>query len=248
MQPMSSPVPATPITNLIEVHSHLIPAVDDGSRSVEESLAIARALVGRGYSQLVCTPHIWPSLPNNNLENIRTAVGALQAAIDGAGIALKLHVGGEVALRPALLKTPIEQIPTYADLGKHILVDAWIYDWEPWLTPVIRHLQEGGRTVILAHPERLGLIQTDLSAISRLQDMGVLFQGNLYCFADTPGELTREVADRMLQEKQYFMLGGDLHREDSLASRFKGFDLVLAGQGVKRVTKLLRDNPATLLG
>lgn len=239
---------ATAGLGLVEVHSHLIPAVDDGSRTQAESIAIARECVARGYNRLVCTPHIWPDLPHNNLPAIRKAVADLQLQLDDAGVALRLYVGGEINLREGLTEVAPDSLPTYADRGTHVLVDAWIWKWETWLTPTIRHLQQGGRTVILAHPERLGLIQDHPSQIKRFQDHGVLFQGNLYCFADAPGQPTREVAERMLDAGQYFMLGGDLHRSETLDARWRGLERVIARCGLDLVKTLLQDRPATLLG
>ncbi len=244
---MDPPTHSTSGLGLIEVHSHLIPAVDDGSRSVEESIAIGRLLVDRGYGQLVCTPHIWPDLPDNHKDQIISRVRSLQADFTSAGVPLTLHPGGEISLRPHLATVDPDTLPTYANLGKHFLVDTWIWKWESWLTPVIKHLQQGGRAVILAHPERLGMLQADPALVTKLQDLGVLLQGNLYCFADDPSEPTRQLADRYLSENRYFMLGGDLHRLDTIDSRFAGLEKVLSKVGVENLRRLLKTNPQSLL-
>jgi protein-tyrosine phosphatase len=236
------------LSGLVEVHSHLIPAVDDGSRNVEESVAIARAMVEHGYEHLVCTPHIWDDLPHNNAPEILRRVTSLQADLTAAGVGLKLYPGGEVNLTPSIRSMDPALIPTYGGLGKHVLCDAWIWEWEPWLTQVIRHLQMGGeRTLILAHPERLGLIQNDPSAIDRFADLGLLFQGNMYCLVDPEGEITREIAELMLERKQYYMLGGDVHRLDSLPKRFKGLQRAVDLLGTQDAGRLLRENPLKLL-
>lgn len=237
------------LSGLVEVHSHLIPAVDDGSRSVDESVAIARVLIEHGYDHLVCTPHIWDDLPHNNVPEIARKVTALQRALDDARVGLTLHAGGEVNLTPSLLKIDPATLPTYAGLGRHMLCDAWIWDWETWLTPVIRHLQMGGqRTLIMAHPERLGLVQGDPSTVDRLADLGLLFQGNMYCLVDPEGEITREIAELMLEKNQYYMLGGDIHRIDSMPKRIRGLERTVALLGADQAGKLLRDNPLRLLG
>lgn len=244
---MHTPNHPTTGMGLIEVHSHLIPDVDDGSRSVAESVTIAQLLVERGYEQLVCTPHIWPDLDHNEKNQIIRRVEQLQLDLNDAGVPLKLHSGGEISLRPGLLSIHPDTLPTYANLGRHFLTDTWIWKWEPWLNGVIKHLQSGGRTVILAHPERLGMLQDDPSLVDRLQDLGVLLQGNLYCFADERGEPTRELADKFLAENRYYMLGGDLHREDTVHTRFKGLEKVLAKIGLEGVRQLMHTHPAKLL-
>lgn len=234
--------------SLIEVHAHLLPGVDDGSRSTAESLDIARTLVSLGYSQLICTPHVWPDLVRNTLPNIRGWVRDLQAALDAAHIPLKLHAGAEINLHPHLLSLDPDTLPTLGDTGTHFLVDAWLWNWEPWLTPVLRHLQKGGRTVILAHPERLGLFQSDPTTLPKLQDLGVLFQGNMYCLTHSEGSEVRDLAESLLDGGHYHLLGGDLHRLDSLPKRIQGLETALAGLGSDGLIRYLRTHPAQILG
>lgn len=239
---------ATSGLNLIEMHAHLIPDVDDGSRTPAESVTIAQQLVERGYSHLVCTPHVWPNLPHNHTREIARRVVELQTHLTSSGVPLTLLTGGEINLQPGLLRVHPDTLPTYGLRGTHFLVDAWVWNWESWLTPVIKHLQQGGRTVILAHPERLGLLQNEPSRIRKFQDLGVLFQGNLYCFADPKGERTRALADQYLDEGYYYMLAGDLHREDTLECRFKGLERVTSRLGLDGLTTYLRTHPGRLLG
>jgi hypothetical protein len=70
----------------------------------------------------------------------------------------------------------------------------------------------------------------------------------MYCLTDPEGEPTREIAESMLDQDRYFCLGGDLHRLDSLGKRWKGLTAALTRAGPARATRLLRDNPAKLLG
>ncbi|MFN4244190.1 MAG: CpsB/CapC family capsule biosynthesis tyrosine phosphatase [Tepidisphaerales bacterium] len=241
--------PAAPTAglDLIEIHAHLLPGIDDGCANLAESLAVARHCVSLGYRHLVCTPHIWTDLPGNTRPAIERHVADLQLTLNRAGIPLTLYPGGEVNLHRGLLDTDPATLPTFASLGTHLLVDAWLWSWPDWLTPVLKHLQTGGRTVILAHPERLGLLQDDLDLVRRFLDLGVLLQGNLYCFADPPHEPTRQLADRYLDDGLYFALAGDLHRPDTLPGRVAGLQKVIDRIGLDGAVRLLRDQPSTLL-
>ena len=80
-----TPVPAGQIGR-VDVHSHLIPAVDDGCQSLDESIECARLLVREGYTHSFCTPHVWPNLPLNTVENIRRMVADLQIALERADV------------------------------------------------------------------------------------------------------------------------------------------------------------------
>src|SRR5690349_17751445 len=97
----------------IDVHSHLLPGVDDGCATLDESLACARKLVEAGYTHAFCTPHIWPNLPQNTVAEISKRTARLQQAFDEAQVPLKLFPGGELNLRPEITDTPPEELPTY---------------------------------------------------------------------------------------------------------------------------------------
>src|SRR5881628_2751945 len=98
---------------LIDVHSHLLPGVDDGCGTIAESIACARGLVSAGYTHAFCTPHIWPSLPHNNVREIPQRTKELQNALDESDVALRLLPGGELNLRSQTLQTPPDEVLTY---------------------------------------------------------------------------------------------------------------------------------------
>src|SRR3978361_2339128 len=88
---------------MIDLHSHILPGIDDGSKSLEVSLAMARIAVADGITQMACTPHIYPGLYMNDKAGITAARDALQRSLDEHGIALKLTTGADVHLVPGLL-------------------------------------------------------------------------------------------------------------------------------------------------
>src|SRR4051794_18383380 len=112
------------MTGLIDVHSHLLPGVDDGCKTFAESLACARLLVEAGYSHCFCTPHIWPTY-DNTIDTIPGNVTQLQSHLDAAGINLRLLPGGEINLRAEYASTPREKVMTYALQNRHVLIDMW---------------------------------------------------------------------------------------------------------------------------
>src|SRR5262245_41174397 len=121
----------------VDVHSHLLPGIDDGCESLDESLACARVLVSEGYTHSFCTPHVWPSLPLNTVENIRRAVADLQIVLEKAGIPLRLLPGGEINLREDTLHTAPKDLVTYDMAGRHVLIDLWAEKLPPFFAPNI---------------------------------------------------------------------------------------------------------------
>ena len=234
-------------TGRIDVHSHLLPGIDDGCQSIEDSVACAKRLVEAGYSHSFCTPHIWPSLPNNKIDRIIERVRRTQELFDQAKVPLKLFPGGEMSLRPDFTEAPREMLVSYGMAGKHCLVDLWAEKLPPFFETSVRWLQSKGLTVILAHPERMRAVQEDPSLADRFAKLGILLQGNLQCFGDPPHAATRQVAERFLSEGRYFMLGSDLHNLATLPLRMNGLSRVIEMAGDAASLILTRDHPWTLV-
>ena len=235
------------MTGRIDVHSHLLPGVDDGCASLEESLKCARRMVAAGYTHSFCTPHYWPNL-KTSVATIARWTMELQAALDVAAIPLLLTPGAEISLRPGLSRTAPEEIISYGLARRHVLIDLWA-DELPWFfEPEVKWLQSLGMTVILAHPERMRAVQSEPGLADYFQRLGVLLQGNLQCFSDEPGAPTRVTVERYLREGRYFMLGSDLHNLRSLDVRLDGLRRAIELAGQEAVDRLTNENPRQLLG
>jgi protein-tyrosine phosphatase len=231
----------------IDVHSHLLPGIDDGCKTVEESLACARMMVEAGYTHSFCTPHIWPGY-SNTIKSIPQMVTTLQGELDSAGIPLKLIPGGEINLRPDYMSaTPPNEVVTYALNGRYVLFDIWCDKLPEHVAPSVEWLQSLGLTVILAHPERMRAVQDEPELADYFQERGVLLQGNLQCLSDPPTARTRQIADRFLREDRYFMLGSDLHSLETLPPRLAGLKRAIELVGNDTVDRLTKKNPAKLL-
>jgi protein-tyrosine phosphatase len=231
----------------IDVHSHLLPGVDDGCPTLEESIECARMLVGAGYSHCFCTPHVWPSLPHQSRQTLPQWTADLQSALETAGVPLSLLPGGELNLGPATMTLPPDRIISLALADRYILVDMWADKLPDWFVPTILWLQKRNLTVILAHPERMRAVQDQPQLSEQLTDMGVLLQGNLQCFADRPDSFTRRTAELFLTGGRYFVLGTDCHNIKGLEHRLVGLKNAIAAAGEEVVDRLTRENPRQLI-
>jgi protein-tyrosine phosphatase len=232
-------------TGRIDVHSHLLPGIDDGCKTVEESLECARALVGGGYTHAFCTPHIWPTYRGISRLSVPRWCKALQAQLSASDIPLTLLPGGEMNLYLGVERTPAEEIIPLA-LGNYMLVDMWAEKLPAFFEPAIRWLQSLGLTVILAHPERMRAVQDQPKVIDEIRAMGVLLQGNLQCFSDKPEALTRRCAERFLSDGKYFLLGSDSHNPGSMDVRVNGLKRAIELVGDEKVDELTKANPRKL--
>ena len=232
---------------MIDTHCHLLPGVDDGCKSVDESIACARLLVGAGYSRAVCTPHIWSSLRHNTRDEIPRRVAALQRAYDDAGVALRLYPGGEHNLTELRGVADARDLITYNLAGRHVIADVWADEFPAYAWDRVRWMQDAGLTVILAHPERMRPVQEDPGLIDLLVKAGVLLQGNLQCFGDPDGSPTRTTAERLLRERRYFMLGSDTHNLATMPVRLSGLEMARALAGDELMRELTVENPNLLV-
>jgi protein-tyrosine phosphatase len=231
----------------IDIHSHLLPGVDDGCESLEDSIFCARELVAAGYTHCVCTPHVWPSFPKNNVAEIPPAVERLQRRLTEAGIALSLLPGGELNMRTDTRFTPSNELVSYGMRGRFVLIDLWAERLPVFFDPTVQALQAMGVTVILAHPERMRAVQEHPELADHFKSLGLLLQGNLQCFGDPIGSATRETAERFLSENRYFALGSDLHNPRSMPVRFAGLSRVREAVGEDGLEQLTMINPALLI-
>jgi protein-tyrosine phosphatase len=249
---MTNPTPSKPpplLSGRVDVHSHLLPGLDDGCRNEQESLTCVRALMESGYVGTVCTPHVIPDLyPHINIENVADWVRFLQSRIDEAGLSFRLWAGGEVRLQKKLIDwMQAFGVPTLGD-SKVVLVDLWEPKWPRYADRQIDWLLSNGYQPMLAHPERTAGSENFLRTIATLAGRGVWMQGNLRCFTGEEGDLSRTLAERLLEEGRYQMLALDLHRVDTLESRLAGLDLLNARLGAEALDRLVADQPRTLLG
>ena len=241
------------IEGRIDVHTHLLPAIDDGCTSVNASLQCARLLVENGYTHAFCTPHIWPNLPDNNVGTIAPRVAQLQAHLDRNDIALQLIPGGELnidSLWPALRTWDRAQIPTYALAGRYVLFDFWakrLRDCREALFDGTRHLRSLDLEPILAHPERIMALQDNPDAIDELRENGVLLQMNLWCLTEPTDSTIYQTAVRLLKEGKYFMFGTDCHNPESLPRSIEGLEIARSVVGDAIVDIMTKSNPRRLL-
>jgi protein-tyrosine phosphatase len=233
------------LTGLIDLHSHLLPGIDDGCRTLEESLDCVRTLLDHGFVGTTCTPHMGMSaFPENSPANIAGKVAALQEQLRQAGLNYPLWAGGELRLADDTFAWLSEHgIPTLGP-GRHVLIDYWGRRWPAYADRVVEHLLEQGYHPILAHPERMDLEDQEWDTVlAGLQQRGVWLQGNLKCLAGREGPRVGLRALRLLRESSYSLLATDMHGTPDLVDRLAGLRVVEHEVGQAKLRELLVDGP-----
>src|SRR5271165_1252840 len=161
---------------MIDLHSHILPGIDDGAGDISVSLAMAKASVAQGVSVLACTPHILPGLYHNTGPAIREAVQKLQQTLDQEGVSLRLVTGADAHICPDFVSgLRSGQILTIAD-SRYVLVEPPHHTAPPQLEDFFFNLVVAGYVPILTHPERLSWVPQRYETIKKLVQTGVWMQ------------------------------------------------------------------------
>ncbi len=160
---------------MIDIHTHLLPDVDDGVKTKEESIALLKEYKKAGFTAIVCTPHLHDPFVETKIFNIRDAFAWFEQ--EAASFGITAYLGSELYIRTI----PGKYIPF---LGRFQLIETNV-DVEPlFLLDRIFDLQMDGLTVILAHIERYSWFSPDSNIANRMREMGVLFQVNVEMLND----------------------------------------------------------------
>lgn len=161
---------------MIDLHSHILPGLDDGSPDLAMSLEMARLAVADGTTHMACTPHVMPGVYENATPNIAEAVQALELELHRAAIPLTLYVGADVHLAPDLPdRLRLGTVPTLNG-SRYFLFEPPHHILPPRLEDFAARLIGAGFVPILTHPERLTWIKANYDVIERLNTLGCLIQ------------------------------------------------------------------------
>ncbi len=238
--------PPPPPVGRIDIHSHLLPGIDDGCASLDESIECIRMLRVAGYVGTVCTPHIWPRhLPDNTPTLIKQRVDDLRREVAAKGIEYAIWPGGELQLfEGAIDWMQAHGVPTLAG-SRCVLTDYWGDDWPDWAPGIYRWLIDRRYQPILAHPERMP-IAGDASfdkVLRELESMGVWLQGNFQCMTGEEGYTPDMLVRAWLTDNRYRFMALDMHGPDTLGGRLDGLLLVETEFGRDKLESFVTNAP-----
>lgn len=232
----------------IDIHSHLLPGIDDGCETLDESLDSIRRLKDFGYVGTICTPHCWPNnFPHITPAHIQVWTESLQQEIDSAGLDYRLWTGGELRIYPGAIQwMQANGVPTLAE-SNYVLCDFWEPNWQDWIDETIDWLLEQGYRPILAHPERSPTHDDYDAHLDRIVGKGVLLQGNLRCFTGEEGHYPDQAVRQYMNEGRYALLALDMHRPNALQGRLDGIAIASEEFGENTINAMIDSEVRRLL-
>jgi len=198
-------------TDLVtDVHSHLIPGIDDGAKSLDDSISLILGLQSLGYKKIITTPHVMSDYYKNDKEIILTGLSRLKEALKLHKIDVDIEAAAEYYLDEHFEKL-IDQKELLTFGKDMVLFELSFFEEPKVLDNIIFKLQLEGYTPVLAHPERYSYWHRSMDKYEKLIDKGVLFQANLGSFSGNYGPEVMKVAEKMVENNWLSLLGSDTH-------------------------------------
>lgn len=233
-----------PPEGYIDLHSHYVPAIDDGAKTQEQGEAMCRLLRQVGFSMVVATPHIRSGMFPNTAAGLREAHAAFAEKADDMpvlGLGAE-HYFDDVAL--SLFRNGKEQ--RYPG-GFAALIELTPKRFPSYLARMFFELTSRRLQVVLAHPERYHPLFRKSDAIDPLTAAGVLPQLDLMSLVGHYGRRPKKAAERMLDEDIYYVACSDVHRPADVDKVEKAIRVLEKRVGKTRTKELLFENPRHIL-
>ncbi len=200
---------------VVDIHSHLLPGIDDGAPDTDTSLKLINGLTAKGIQKIITSPHVMADIHKNTPETILQASNILAPVLQASAVNIPFSYGAEYLLDEQFLdKLHNGQIlPLFDD---HILVET-PFLYRPFnLEDHIFQIQAAGYTPVLAHPERYLYMFTEQELFFKVRDLGCKLQMNVLSLTGYYGKSEKDCAKFLLENNLYEYFGSDMHHERHL--------------------------------
>ena len=234
---------------MIDLHTHVLPGIDDGPPTVDGSLEMARAAAAAGTTTLVATPHITWELPND-AAIVADGVAALQPQLDAAGIPITVRTGGELAVSKAIEMTDEQLEGLRLGGGEWLLAECPLSSSAVGFDSLVQTLMVRGHRIVLAHPERSPIMQRHPEILERLVAAGMLGSITAGSLRGDFGNTVRRFTLDLLERDLVHNIASDAHdtrrRRPGIDGAIEAAEEELPGAG-ERLEWMTVDVPRAVL-
>ncbi len=218
-----------------DIHSHFIPGIDDGCKTIEESLTLIRAMAELGFRKLITTPHIMSDYFKNNSSNINEGLIKLREKLASEFIHVELEAAAEYYLDDVFLKLLHSGNLLTFGKEKYLLIEVSYINYPENFNSMVFDIIVQGYTPVLAHPERYPYWSVKFEEFKKLRDMGLLFQLNITSLSGYYGPDVKRTAEKLAANNMIDFLGSDVHHDKHMMALRKSLSS-------KVLSKLLEGN------
>lgn len=206
-----------------DIHSHLIPGIDDGAKTMDDSLKLIRAFKELGYKKLITTPHIMSDQYRNTPEIILSGLEKVRTELINQNLEIELDAAAEYYIDNEFLKLIEEKKlltfgskddnhnPGNLTSGRYVLVEMSFFSEPPMLKDALFNLQVTGYKPVLAHAERYSFWHNDYGKFEDMKARGALLQLNIGSLTGYYSPETKKIAERLIDDGMFDLIGSDCH-------------------------------------
>lgn len=197
---------------MLDLHCHILPGVDDGARTLNDSLAMAEKAISQGITHILCTPHHNNGKYSNPADQVIEQVAKLQREFDQRNLPLTLLEGQEVRITGTLLEDIAKGEILFTDLDDtYILIEFPTGEVPAYTEQLFFQLLSQGHTPVIVHPERNTVFRKDPNELIPFLEMGVLTQITAPSIVGIFGKDIKKTAKQMLKHNMIYMVASDAH-------------------------------------
>jgi tyrosine-protein phosphatase YwqE len=204
-------------TNFVDIHSHILPGIDDGAKTIEDSKFLLENMINFGFSKIITSPHTIENIWNNTPESIAKALAFTKEKLPILTEKVTLKAASEYILDDYFV-TLFEQGNILTIKDKFVLVEMSYINPPIQLFDYLFNLQVAGYIPVLAHPERYVFYHGDFSNYTKLKKAGCYFQMNILSATGYYGKEVAKIADELLKKNMIDFVGSDFHHKNHIAS------------------------------
>lgn len=233
---------------MIDVHSHIIPKIDDGATSFEESYTMFNEAVKTGFTDIIATSHYIEDYYETDCVERQAWIEAMNKALKENNINLNIHSGNEIYITQNLVKLIKERKASTLAGSKYVLFELPMNNNIVYLNETIFEIKSSGFVPIIAHPERYAFVQRNPNMLIDLIKQGVLFQGNYASIIGRYGNHAKNTIKKLLKANMIHFLGTDCHRKNDIYIQMNDIIQELEKLlGVEMLEKLTTINPSHII-
>lgn len=197
---------------IIDLHTHLIPGVDDGAQNIDDSVKLAKEAVSQGIEHIVLTPHHRNNQFVNHASGVIEATERLQTELNQRNIPLNVYPGQEIRINKDMMDDLLNRnLLSLDDSGKYYLIEFPTATVPDYSERMLGQLIHRGITPVIAHPERNHVFVEDIAVYARFIEMGCLGQITTSSIAGAFGEKIQQASIEMIQNGWAHILASDAH-------------------------------------
>ncbi len=200
----------------VDMHSHLLPALDDGASSLSDSIFLINELHALGYKKLICTPHVLSGIYDNTTDKIKTALALLNNELQNQNIPVEIAAAAEYMVDFDFELMVDKKLPLLTFGKNYVLIEMSYVGASPNIEKVIFNLRVAGYVPVIAHPERYNYYHKQFKYYYELKERGCLLQLNLLSLMGYYGGYVKKIAEQLLHNQMIDFIGTDLHHQQHL--------------------------------